>query len=541
MQNKNMVLFKNATIITMENENETTDALLTSNDKIIAVGSESELMDRLGNQEVKVINLHGKTIMPGFLDAHGHFFLKALSQKAFVDVSCFPIGKIKSLSMLIEEMTRYCNQNKGSSTVIGFGFDDTLIEEYRMPTAKDLDQISTTRGIIILHTSIHMMSANTKAIERSGLLYEKSQPKGGTVYYENGIAKGWFEEMAAMLPVLKKALSLNMLKGLFRSMRTEGDRYLQKGLTTVCEGAGNMSVFYQLSYLFCGLQNRAILCPSHQGAKLPPRIKSNSCSKLIDGPVKLILDGSIQANTAYLSKPYYKSHPTRSKAEDYAGFPSMNVDQLLHQIQDILRDNRSFAIHCNGDGAIDLLMEACAQIEPKLLTNKRNLIIHCQTIREDQLDQLKKYHLYPSFFSAHIYVWGDRHYHTFLGPKRGARINPAASAVRRGIPFSLHNDAPVTNADPLQLVWNAVTRKTSTGMILGEDQKISIYEALKGITINVAYQYGLECSLGSIKKGKKADFVILNKNPLTCDADEIKNIKVEATFIDGKQVFRRKK
>ncbi|MBQ5707576.1 MAG: amidohydrolase family protein, partial [Peptococcaceae bacterium] len=166
-------------------------------------------------------------------------------------------------------------------------------------------------------------------------------------------------------------------------------------------------------------------------------------------------------------------------------------------------------------------------------------IIHCQTVRDDQLEKMKELSLYPSFFPAHIYVWGDRHTNNFLGQERASRISPCASALNRGLRISLHNDEPVTKAKPLGLVWNAVSRTTSSGKVLGAEQAISVYDALKAVTIDSAWQYHLEDKLGSLAAGKKADFIVLAQNPLTCAVDEIPHILIEQTWVDGKQVWSK--
>lgn len=533
-------LYKNGTILTMDENQTIHSAMLIEKGHIRAIGEEEELQ-KFCTKTTKTIDLKGKTVMPGFLDAHGHFIMQALSKKLFLDVSCYPIGKITSIKMLLEELDHFNKKTKGNTPIIAFGFDDTLISEYRMPLAKDLDKISKTRSIIVLHTSIHMMSANTAAMQKAKVVKELPQPKGGTIYYEKGKPIGIFEEMPAMLPILKKSLHLSMLFGIFRTLKREGDFYLSKGITTVCEGAGAFTLLYQGTYKFYPMKNRAIICPAFQKEKLPKKIKREASFRLIDGPIKLILDGSIQAYTAYLSTPYEKPHPTRPKPTDYRGFPSLSLPELKTKLSAILGANRSFAVHCNGDAAIDLLLQACEDLQLINDPAKRNLIIHCQTVREDQLEKMKTFGLLPSFFPAHIYVWGDRHYETFLGPERGSRINPLHSAKRLKIPFSLHNDAPVTTPDPLKLVWNAVTRTTSKGMILGAEQKIDVYEALKGITSYAAYQYHLEDELGTLTAGKRADFVLLSKNPLTCKKETLKDIKVLASYMDGNQVYKQRK
>lgn len=532
-------LIKNANIITMD-ENVSGDCMILEGSRILAVGREEKLIAEKVNG-ADVVDMKGATIVPGFIDPHGHFFISAMAHKLFADVSCYPIGKIKNMSMLIQKLKCYGKEHPGKSTIIGFGFDDTLTEEYRMPTAADLDQVSSKRSVIVLHTSLHMLSANTIAMQRAGITDDTFLPECGRVYYENGKPTGIFEEADAMAPIIKKAFSAKMIFSVLKAMEEESERYLREGITTVCEGAGNMAGFYKLAYSQHRMKNRAIVCQSLKAdGKLPQRIVYKEGRQLIDGPVKLVADGSIQAYTAYLTKPYYKNHPSRPKPEGYCGNPGITREKLEHALDAIGKEGRAFAVHCNGDAALDMVLDAFAKA-PHADRNARNLIIHCQTARDDQLDRMKEAGFLPSFFPAHVYVWGDSHVHTFLGEERGSRIDPIGSAVERNMCFSLHNDAPVTETSPLSLIWNAVSRMTQKGEIIAPEQRISVYDALKGVTCNAAFQYGAEDWLGSLTPGKRADFVVLDRDILNIPIEDIRNVCIQSVWVDGKMYFPAQK
>lgn len=528
------ILIKNANIITMD-ENVAGDCMIINGSRILAVGREEKLIAEKVNG-ANVVDMKGATIIPGFIDPHGHFFISAMAHKLFADVSCYPIGKIRNMSMLIRKLKCYGKEHPGKSAIIGFGFDDTLTEEYRMPTAADLDQVSSKRSVIVLHTSLHMLSANTIAMQKAGIMDDTFLPECGKVYYENGKPTGIFEEADAMAPIIKKTFSAKMIFSVLKAMEEESERYLKKGITTVCEGAGNMAGFYKLAYSQHRMKNRAIVCQSLKAdGKLPQKIVYKEGRQLIDGPVKLVADGSIQAYTAYLTKPYYKNHPSRPKPEGYCGNPGITREKLEHALDAIGKEGRAFAVHCNGDAALDMVLDAFAKV-PHAGRNARNLIIHCQTARNDQLDQMKEAGFLPSFFPAHVYVWGDSHVHTFLGEERGSRIDPIGSAVERNMCFSLHNDAPVTEPSPLSLIWNCVTRATQSGAVIAPEQRISVYDALKGVTCNAAFQYGIEKWLGSLTPGKQADFVVLGQDILNILPDEIKDIHIKSVWIAGKKM-----
>ena len=531
-------IYYNGNIITMEKQDEQFSAMLVCGDRIVLLGTDEEVLRRK-TASTECVDLQGKTILPGFIDAHGHFLINALTSHMFVDVSCAPAGNIRCMDDLIQILKKADEEQPGKHMLIGFGFDDTLIEEYRMPETKDLDQVSTERGIIILHPSLHMMSANTKAIELAGVASPDFHPEGATIYRDaEGKPTGVFEEMGAMGPFLKKAASAKMISQLPAAIGKTCQQYMEKGVTTVCEGAGGnaMATLTNAAEKVGKFPVRYIVCPS-MGKKVPKKMNRKDPLKYIDGPVKLIQDGSIQIYTAGLSEPYTVQHAGRAKSDDYKGFQIRDMASLRKLFEEIIAAGRTFAIHGNGDGTIDTIIEALSGCRNLSEIQPRNLLIHSQMIREDQLDKLHELHLYPSFFPSHVYVWGDRHKSSFIGEERANRINPCGSALKRSIPFSLHNDPPVTKVNPLSSVWSAVTRQTSSGEILGAEQCIPVYDALKAVTIDAAWQYGLDDMLGSLAPGKKADFILLDSNPLTCEADKLPQIQVEKVWIDGKTVW----
>ena len=202
------------------------------------------------------------------------------------------------------------------------------------------------------------------------------------------------------------------------------------------------------------------------------------------------------------------------------------------------RAGYQIAIHGNGDAAIDDILYAYREAQEDFpRTDARHRIEHCQMAREDQLDEMQELGISPSFFVGHAYYWGDRHRDIFMGPERAARLSPLKSAVDRGIRFTVHDDTPVTPVNPIQLVWDAVNRITTSGKVLGPAQRITPYQALRAVTIDAAWQNFEEDIKGSIEVGKLADFVVLEENPLTVDPEHIRDIRVLATIVGGKTIF----
>lgn len=258
-------------------------------------------------------------------------------------------------------------------------------------------------------------------------------------------------------------------------------------------------------------------------------------NRLKIGGYKMFLDGSPQGKTAWMTEPY-------EGEESYKGYPWYEDEQVKQYVMKAVNDNVQLLTHCNGDAASDQLLNNYeAVIQESDSPNKNHLrpvMIHCQTVRNDQLDKMVDLAMIPSIFNAHTYYWGDVHLKN-LGDARGRRVSPAKSAFDRGLVVNFHQDAPVVKPDMLHSIWCGVNRITRKGKKIGPEERVSVYNALKAVTINAAYAYFEEDQKGSIKHGKVADFVILDENPLKVDQRNIKDIVVLETVKDGEGVYTK--
>jgi predicted amidohydrolase YtcJ len=372
---------------------------------------------------------------------------------------------------------------------------------------------------------------------------ETPQPKGGHIEKDpvTGDLTGLLEEPAAMGPI--SAAMFGTTGERFREgLRWAADEYACHGVTT----AQNAWASEQLLNDFISAARdgepkiRMTVLPD---AHIEPDIAAGridigmpDARHLKIGPRKLFSDGSIQIFTAYMSQPYHT--PYRGDAS-YRGYPVYEREVLADHIQRLHEAGHQIHIHVNGDGAGDDVLDAFDRAQDRSpRTDHRHTIIHGQTLRDDQLDKMAALGVSVSFFSYHVYVWGDRHVKLFLGAERAERISPAASATKRGIRYTLHNDTPVTPMRPLPLIWCAVNRLTSGGQVLGAEQRITPTQALRAHTIDAAWQVFREDDLGSIEPGKSADFTVLSKNPLE-NAETIKDIEVLATIKDDEVIYGR--
>ena len=255
-----------------------------------------------------------------------------------------------------------------------------------------------------------------------------------------------------------------------------------------------------------------------------------------DGGIQLMLDGSPQGKTAWLAEPYHVI--PEGQPADYRGYPSMTAEQVSGMLDAAFANGWQVLAHCNGDAATEQFVECVgAAVAKHGPADRRTVMIHAQTVRDDQLDRMAAIGMVPSFFSSHVYYWGDYHRDSVLGPARAARISPMRSAARRRLRFNIHNDAPVVPPDILRLVWSAVARKTRSGETLGLDQAITVEEALRAVTIDAAWAHFEEDAKGSLAPGKLADLVVLGADPTAVDVDAIPDIPVLATLKEGGVVY----
>jgi predicted amidohydrolase YtcJ len=570
-------------ILTMKgSEPQYAEALVVRDGKIVYVGSKPEALKAAGDSATTV-DLGGKTLLPGFIDAHGHIadYVGLWGQ---VDLSPPPVGDTKSIADIQRKLRGALATNPPQSGEFLFanGYDDSLLAEGRHPLRADLDAVSTTVPISIRHASGHLLSANSKALEVLGLGKDTKDPDGGHMRRDpkTGELTGVMEEQALM-PFVIRMPQPEPAEWSRRFLEVQ-KMWASYGLTTAQDGLSQPSVvigirradadgkglidvvMYPMSLLFDKvlkgeqkLDGVEYFAPgstlSNMGRETPPAGLPASATLADPGTakvpvgvyvghskiqgIKIPLDGSPQGKTAYLSQPY-KVPPTGQDAH-YRAYPMMPQADIDAWADAAYKHKIQILVHCNGDAAADMFIEAIRKAQAKYgKPDIRPVMIHAQTVRQDQVDAMKELGIIPSFFSAHTFFWGDWHVNETLGAERAAHISPMAYAWKQGMVFTNHNDSPVVPPDMMRLVWTAVNRVSRSGQVIGADERVSPYVALKTITDYAAYGYFEEGSKGTLEAGKRADLVILDRNPLKVDPMTIKDIKVLETLKDGRTVHR---
>ena len=534
------------------------DLILSSNNVILMTGAKDAAPLSIAITDKKIVWIGGieeakkikgrhldygdQSILPGFIDAHGHASYLAFSTQV-ANIASPPVGTIKTIANIQSELRKFIalNDLEAGEWIIGMGYDDSLIKEQRHPTKKDLDAVSTTHPIYLIHVSGHLGAANSLGLSLANITSESQDPPGGKIRREiNSLNPNGVLEETAAYPLRQLAMSAykDPLGSIVKAMKV----YASNGITTAQDGASDPSSIGLLKAADAQnlLSIDVISFPIGQGTA-DESIKSlnfgtyNGRFKI--GGIKLILDGSPQGKTAYITKPYMI--PPNGQDNKYKGYPLIPQETVNQLIQKYSAEEIPIMAHANGDAAADMLIEAVKKAA--IPSDHRTVMIHAQTVREDQLDQMKKLKIIPSYFSTHTFYWGDWHRDSVFGSERASRISPTKSTLNRGMPFTVHNDAPIVPPDMIRLLWSTTNRLTRSGKVLGADQKISTYDALKAMTVNAAYQHFEEDIKGTIEVGKLADLVILSENPLTKPVKQILDLKVVATYSHGKEIFHLNK
>ena len=535
------LIFLGQNIITMDASN--VSAVAVRGDRIVVAGSEQDAR-ALQGEGTLVIELGERALLPGFIDAHGHF--AGVARYAdMLDLSSPPVGDVTSVDDIVHKLQRRIeNRNiPPGELVYGYGYDDSLLAELRHPDRDDLDRASSDHPIVIRHVSGHLLAANSMALLEAGVGANTADPAGGIIRRRPGSDEpdGVMEETAMQFfPGTGELLTPQRQSEL---RREAVQIYAGYGITTIQDS--NVSQAYVDRLKAEGLEQEyaADIVTFVMGNPLPDDVLATVAADtsytggVRNGGVKFTLDGSPQGRTAWMSEPYNAGPP--GAAADYVAYPSYDPDAWLNRIGPLLERGVPVLAHANGDAAIELMIDGVANaIAAGPVPDHRSVIIHAQLIREDQLDRVAELGIIPSFYSVHPFFWGDWHRLSF-GEERARFISPVQAAIARDIPFTVHNDSPIVPPDMMRLVEITVNRETRSGFVLGPDQRASVMQALHAITLGAAYQYFEEDEKGSITVGKRADLVILEDNPLTVATSELGEVSVLETFARGKSIFKR--
>ncbi len=543
-----IIIYTAKTIVTLDPGTPTAQAVAVMDGKILGVGSLEEVRGWITNQEFEIDRRFADAvIVPGFIEPHMHpQFAGVLWQGVYVgrfDRTSPDGARVTGLATkqaVIERLREAAGKMQGDSRwLIAWGYQPEFYDNAPL-TRADLDPISNGHPVFIENLSMHIYYANSRAFEVAGIP-DNTDMLG--IVKQDGKPTGEIKEIPAALTFFAK---LPLLDGevLLKATWDAAKLAQRTGVTTFADLSfgfipGGYKA-YQAAASDPDFPVRILLNPlinifqtgeiaDKGGLDYLIELHKGDNDRLSFGGVKFVVDGSIQGYTALLLWPgYYKTFAN--------GIANMSQEDLNKWILEVHKRGYQAVLHTNGNLATEMALEALSEAQrqyPRVGTRHR--LEHNQFATPAQLIRMKALGLAADFFTNHIYYWGDLHYATFVGPDRVRRMDPAGSAQRMGIPFSLHSDDSVTPVDPLFSMWTATARKTSSGRVLGDDERISIAQALHAVTLGAAYLLHEDDKKGSIQSGKLADFTILDRNPLDAGSpDELKDIKVLGTVMGGK-------
>ncbi|MEQ8516444.1 MAG: amidohydrolase [Chromatocurvus sp.] len=535
-------VYYNGTIITMDDSNPLAEAVSVTDGRIVAVGAGEKVLASAG-ADARRVNLEGRTLLPGFVDSHGHAYATGL-QATTANLLPPPDGEGADIASLQALLADWARENPDTveriGWIIGFGYDDSQLAEQRHPTREELDAVSTEYPIVIIHQSAHLGVANSRALALAGISAESDDPPGGAYRREQGSREpnGVLEETGFFTVIMP--LMAQFDDDLNEDLVIEGMRLATTyGYTTVQEGRAMpaAAAAMQRAADHSALNVDLVAYPDILAVKniAPSRDYEN---RYRIGGVKLTIDGSPQGKTAYLSEPYF--HPPHGQPAGYRGYAAIDAATAMASVEKAFANGWQILCHANGDAAIDQYIEAVRAARMKYPeVENRPVLIHGQTLRRDQVAALDELGIFPSLFPMHTFYWGDWHRESVLGPVRADNISPTGWLMERHMMFGSHHDAPVALPDSMRVLSATVTRRSRTGDILGAEHRVPVATALKAMTLWPAWQHFEEQSKGSIEPGKLADFVILSGNPLDVPEENLEHLVVEQTIKEDRVVYAR--
>jgi predicted amidohydrolase YtcJ len=533
-------IYAGGDIVTVNDAQPTAEAVAVKDGKIVAVGTRADVEAAHKGPATRVVDLAGRTLAPGFFDAHAHI-MSFGAQGVGANLLAAPDGTADTIDDLVAALQEFAKSPDVARTgwIFGMGYDDALLG--RHPTRDDLDRVSKDVPVIAVHISGHFSALNSVGLAKVGYTAATPDPEGGIIRRREGSREpnGVLEELASF-PAMIAAISPRTPEDIDYFTRKGLELAKRHGYTTAIEGRAFAA------------QHAAMLDAAKRGLfdidvisyidytdrqAIPSPVTTAYENRYRIGGLKITLDGSPQGRTAWRTIPYLI--PPDGQQPGYEGYPAIPDTKLVESLFDeAYQKGWPVQVHANGDAAVDQMIAAMKPVHAKYGPgDRRPALIHGQLVRrDDQLDSLKELQVIASLFPMHTFYWGDW-YDQIIGPELAQQISPIKTALNKGLVVTSHTDAPVALPNLMQVMWATVNRTSRSGKVMGPDERLTPLEALKSFTLWGAYQHFEEKTKGSIEPGKLADLVILDRNPLTVDPTTINQIRVLETIKEGRTVY----
>lgn len=536
-----ITVFSARKIVTMDPACPAATHVAVRGGRVLAVGGR-EVVSAWGDAKLDD-SFAGKVLLPGFVEGHSHLLAGGMWRFAYIgyhdrvapDGAAWP-GLTDIDAVLGRLRAAQANLPDTQAPLIAWGFDPIFLTAKRLDR-HDLDKVSKTRPIVVVHSNFHLMTVNSAALALAG--YSRDSDVTGVQRDADGEPNGELQEFAAMFPIMRR---LDIDFGALGRADAAAEAFAavarRCGVTTATDLLNDLPpAEVEALQAMTGRDDYPLrLVPALSGLARPVEetvaharfLREHSRDKLRLGAVKLMTDGSIQGFTAQLKWPGYYKGPDH-------GIWNIAPEQLFETVAALSAAGIQMHIHVNGDAASELALdalEAALTVAPRF--DHRHTLQHCQMADRAQFRRMRALGLCVNLFANHLYYFGDQHHDITMGPDRANRMDACGSALAEGVPLAIHSDAPVTPMGPLFTAWCAVNRTTASGRVLGPNERISLDQALRAITLGAAYTLKMDGEIGSIEAGKRADFAVLEADPYEVGGEGLKDIGVWGTVLGGR-------
>ncbi len=552
-------VYHNAQIFTINDQQPQAQAMWVEEGKIKAIGSNEEVLTLA--KKAKQVDLKGAIVFPGFIDPHTHFAL-SMFMAEMVDLSGFTHEDNAAVWKHFEKTVA---ETPKEEWLVCKGIDPILVDDLTPPSIQYLDKIAPNNPVIIFSQSLHSYWGNTAAFEKAGVTLDTPNPSDHSYYEKDSTGQftGLIVEQEAFRPFIEviknEVLTSELLSRVASDVMLD---YARNGNTTIVttgltindekplvltqhlsdEKPTFLGGFLQMIGMLPARQAfpRHFMYMRHDMGHLLPEQKGtpNDFYDMIG--IKHWYDGSPYIGSMFINDPYLETDLTLNKLDIPAnskGKRLVEQEKLKEFIKTYHEKGWQIAIHTQGDAAIHEVVNVYQELDGTLdFSQTRHRLEHCLLLPQDELDRMRQLNITPSFHINHLYHYGEALKAEMLGEERGNKILPLKSAMDNELMITLHADQPMFESLPFRLIQTAVERKTDDGNFLTAEEQITLLDAIKALTINAAWQIHKEDQIGSLEKGKYADFVILDKNPFAIPVEELETIQFLATYINGNKV-----
>jgi len=530
-------LFKNANILTMARDRKNAQAMGVQFGRICKVG-DVETVEKYAVPDTKTRDLKGMTVVPGFIDTHNHFCLYAL----LIDqADCRPAAGCTRGEDVVKALREKAEKTPPGTWIMGWGYAPYMLEDKMDLTRKDLDRATEDHPICLVHVSVHGAVVNSAALKELGFTQETPDPPGGIIHRDSGgIPNGILSESAFMGPLFFNSPSI------YSKIMTAYDKEARAQMMIRCADR-----FHRLGIVgahdpFVDTMTLQTYQEVAEAGRFPFRMYAYILNSWADplvaaginrglgsdwvkiGAIKMFLDGGMSSRTAAVFEPY-------ASAGGGTGILNYDQDGINHEVEKFDRAGYQISVHAQGDRALEVLLEAFGRtVAPG--NPQRHHIVHAGNLTEDQIDRVQKMNLHIASQANFFSLLGDGFVDAY-GPVRSQKLYRFNTLLKKKVKLAFSSDCPVADPNPLIGIRDAVLRKTGSGQDIGASEAITAEQALALYTREAAYFSFEENERGTLEEGKLADFVVLDKDPLTVPPEKLPECRVKMTVVGGKIVY----